>query len=363
MKDILLQFVAYFLISMIIFSCSNHKKEQDTGKIIVSEMENDTTLVNCTLCQWMEGKEKAIVFTWDDTSIESESVAKLFDKYGYKATFFLNTQLLYSKRMRIEHPFIRSMYQDILNSGHEIGTHTHSHCVLTKVPDDKVQSELAVSSQKIFDLYGYKASTMSYPTSRYNNHIDSLMHIYYLDCRYTMDKDVDSTIRYVHVREAYNFEIYKKDLDSFISSNATRYVYGGHQMDGSGYEPISSQTLDSLLTYIKTKYDDCCWVTTFADMTLYNILRQKVVVDNAPGQVIFNTQAVDSILTKYPEPNAFITLCFSDALLDFSSDGIVSYKYKNGNSYVTIDLRKSRKIWYSSINRAYKPLPSMRNQP
>ena len=361
MKYSLFHFIAFVFGSLLFLSCSNHEKQQDSIDVICYELANDTTYAECAISQWLDGKEKAIVFTWDDTSIESEAVAKQFDMFGYKTTFFLNTQMLYSKKMRLKHPLIRSIYQDILNSGHEIGTHSHTHCVLTKVSLDKVEDELVTSSRKIQELYDYKVSTMSYPTSTYNEITDSLMRLHYLDCRYTMDKDNDSTIRYIHIREAYDFKLYKKDLDSFIASDATRYVYGGHQMDGSGYEPIPSHTLDSLLMYIKTKYENCCWVTTFADMTLYNILRQNVVIDNICGKIVLNTQAVDYILSKYPEPNAFITLCFPNKLLDFYSDGFVSYKYEQGNSYATIDLRKTKEVMYSSIDPAYKPLPSKRN--
>ena len=361
MKYSLFHFVAFIFGILIFLSCSNREKQQDKEDILCCELANDTTYADCEISKWLDGKEKAIVFTWDDTSIDSEPVAELFNKYGYKATFYINTQMLCSKKMRLMHPTIRSIYQDIINSGHEIGTHTHSHCVLTKVPLDKAESELVTSSQKIQELYDYKVTTMSYPTSTYNEKTDSLMRIHYLDCRYTMDKDTDSTIRYVHIREAYNFNLYKKDLDSFITSHATRYVYGGHQMDGSGYEPIPSQTLDSLLTYINTKYNDCCWVTTFANMTLYDILRQKVTIKNTRSKVVINTQAVDAILSRYPEPNAYITLCFPDMSLDFYSDGIVSYKYEHGNSYVTVDLRKTKEVKYSSIDHAYRPLASKRN--
>lgn len=194
---------------------------------------------------------------------------------------------------------------------------------------------------------------MSYPTSHYNSQLDSLMRLSYLDCRYTVLHDSDSLVRYIHVRSDFDFDYYKKNLDAFMSSNANLYVFGGHQLDGNGYEPMSSKTLNSLLTYIVSKYQDDCWVSTYEDVVMYRILRENVSIVNHPGIVdVKINNKVKRILSKYIHAHAYLTLCFPNVNLDIS--GAISYRYGEGNTYCTIDLRKSTQIKYARIDKDYK---------
>lgn len=156
------------------------------------------------------------MFTWDDTRLESEAIANIFNKFDLKTTFFLNTQALCSKKFILKHPFARSMYRNFVKAGHEIGSHTHKHVNLVEVTLEDAENEIKTSSDAIRDIFGYKPSTMSHPTSHYNWQIDSLTVLYYLDSRYSMAKDQESTIWYMQVRTAYNFDTYKKDLDAFV---------------------------------------------------------------------------------------------------------------------------------------------------
>ena len=338
-------------LSLLTYSCADNVcSEKEQNAVIVKQ---DSVLSDCRITQWLDGKDKAIVFTWDDMSVHSEEVAEIFDKYHKPATFYINTAGLDNIKNRIKHPFLLSMYKDFLKHGHEIGTHTKHHVNLVKVSLGEAEKEMSSSSKDIQKHFGYLPTTMSYPTSHYNSQLDSLMRLSYLDCRYTVLHDSDSLVRYIHVRSDFDFDYYKKNLDAFMSSNANLYVFGGHQLDGNGYEPMSSKTLNSLLTYIVSKYQDDCWVSTYEDVVMYRILRENVSIVNHPGIVdVKINNKVKRILSKYIHAHAYLTLCFPNVNLDIS--GAISYRYGEGNTYCTIDLRKSTQIKYARIDKDYK---------
>lgn len=310
--------------SLVLSLCACGNIESGKGESVVGssvEVERDSVLSPCYITTWKGGMDKAVVFTWDDMSVESEQVAEIFDEFNLPATFFINTAGLDKIKNRIKHPLLISMYNDFLEHGHEIGTHTRSHVNLAKVSLDEAAEEMKGASDDILKHFGYRPATMSYPTSHYNAQLDSIMRLSYLDSRYTVSHDSDSLVRYIHVRSDYDFAYYKKNIDAFVGSNAELYVYGGHQLDGQGYEPMSSNTLKLLLTYIISKYDNDLWVATFGDAILYRMMRERVLVKNSPGQIHLDISKVKKILDRYSHINAYLTLCFPNANLDISGGG------------------------------------------
>lgn len=342
-------------------SCSNNTLSTDGHLLNDSTLlNNDTTYAECSISQWRDGKEKAVVFTWDDNMAGAKAVADLFSEHGLQATFFLNTACFLNWKFNLLYPRRKAMFEEILNEGHEIGTHSHNNVNLLSIPRSRVESELVESSKTIHSLFGYIPSTMSHPTSHYDEYVDSVMALYYLDSRYSVLKDRDSTIRYMQIRTDYDFVTYKKNLDSFFESSATRYVYGGHQLDDEGYQPIKSEVLEELLTYIQSKYSEACWITTFENMTMYHLLRSNIKFVNTPGRITIDCAQIKKQLKRYTHADACITLCFKNRLLDFYSDGLVNTFYRDGNSFITIDIRKANVIKYSSIDKLFEPQSSMR---
>ena len=276
-------------------------------------------------------------------------MAEILEKNGVKGTFFIITYRVRNLKYRF-FTFLnrksRIDYDGIFKRGHEIGSHTVNHCNMIHATLDSINMECKLSSEHIHELYGYYPTTLSHPTSHYNHEIDSVIHLHYLDSRYSTEKDSDSTIVFMHVRTAHNFWYYKASIDEFVKSDKKQYIYGGHELDGQGYEPINSGTLDSLLTYVTSKYAKEFWITTFGNLTMYKYLHDHVTVNNKPGETILQTDIVKTTIERYEQPDAIVTLCYPNANLDFSSDGLVNYWYENGNSYVSVDLRKSNKIRY-----------------
>lgn len=127
------------------------------------------------------------------------------------------------------------------------------------------------------------------------------------------------------------------------------FVYGGHSMDGKGYEPIPSMTLDSLLSYIQTKYVKEFWVTSFGNIAMYEFLNNNVSFAIEGNCVTIDISKVKDKIERFGYPQAILTMKFKGVNLDFYSEGLENNWYEKGDSYANIDLRKSNKLYFKPI--------------
>ena len=77
--------------------------------------------------RYPEGKTKAVTFSYDDGYKSDLRLAGIFEKYGFKATFNLNTKMWLSEN---ERNFSVSDAKDLLTAGHEIANHGAFHKAL-----------------------------------------------------------------------------------------------------------------------------------------------------------------------------------------------------------------------------------------
>lgn len=119
----------------------------------------------------MEQKRmKAVTFSYDDGVTQDQRLIELFDRYGLKATFNLNSGLLgkagalLREGVTVAHvkprpEEIRSIY-----AGHEIAAHTLTHPNLPKVLDDaEVVRQVEEDRLALSELAGYEVVGMAYP--------------------------------------------------------------------------------------------------------------------------------------------------------------------------------------------------------
>ena len=59
-----------------------------------------------------------------------------------------------------------------------------------------------------------------------------------------------------------------------------------------------------------------------------------------------DTHSIDSILSEYQHPNAFLTLVVNNPSLTFVSEGLESVRVEKDVAFVTLDLRKSKELKY-----------------
>ena len=123
-----------------------------------------------------QGKRKAITFSYDDGTTQDVRLAELFHKYGMKATFNLNSNLLGQEgtllregktvnHTKIAAADVRSVYE-----GHEIAGHTLDHPRLPQIADDaEVIRQVEEDRLRLSELAGYEVKGFAYPCGGVNN--------------------------------------------------------------------------------------------------------------------------------------------------------------------------------------------------
>lgn len=113
------------------------------------------------------GKRKAITLSYDDGVMQDKKLVEIFDKYGMRATFNVNSGMLYNECIwqRGNVSIVRMNAEQLLEhlGNHEIAVHGLTHCVLGD--DDKNQTERQIVGDKVNleRIFQKKIHGMAYP--------------------------------------------------------------------------------------------------------------------------------------------------------------------------------------------------------
>ncbi|MBQ6830632.1 MAG: polysaccharide deacetylase family protein, partial [Clostridia bacterium] len=112
---------------------------------------------------------KAVTFSYDDGVIQDVHLIELLNKYGLKATFNLNSELLGKggcmpvatgkvAHYKLPPSDVRAVYE-----GHEVAAHTLTHPLLTKLDEAEIIRQVEQDRLNLSDLMGYEVIGMAYP--------------------------------------------------------------------------------------------------------------------------------------------------------------------------------------------------------
>ena len=103
------------------------------------------------------GGNLAVTFSYDDGRDHDRRLIEIFNRYGMKATFHLNSG-------NLDKPgYIRCDEVSTLYKGHEIAAHTVTHPFMSNQPAEVNLPELTEDRRRLEELVGYPVRGFSYP--------------------------------------------------------------------------------------------------------------------------------------------------------------------------------------------------------
>lgn len=121
------------------------------------------------------GKNKALTFSYDDGISQDIRLVEIFNKYGMKCTFNLNSGIMNERGgFQIDELSITRMSPEglaKLYKGHEIAVHTSTHPSLTELSDEEVRREISEDKSALESLFGYEICGMAYPYGTFDDRV------------------------------------------------------------------------------------------------------------------------------------------------------------------------------------------------
>ena len=121
------------------------------------------------------GKMKAVTFSFDDGVTQDIRLIEIFNKYGLKGTFNINSGFLgldgtLDRNGRtVRHDKIAKDKVKEIYSGHEVAVHTLTHPNLTTLDESEIIRQVELDRQALSEICGYEVVSMAYPCGGVNN--------------------------------------------------------------------------------------------------------------------------------------------------------------------------------------------------
>lgn len=116
------------------------------------------------------GKHKVLTLSYDDGREEDRRLVAMFNKYGLKGTFHLNSGIMGRDPHRVPIEEVKELYK-----GHEVSAHTYTHPTIERCPLSEVIKQVMLDRELLEEACGYPVRGMSYPNGSYSDDIKNVL--------------------------------------------------------------------------------------------------------------------------------------------------------------------------------------------
>jgi len=327
------------LFLVIIFICFSSdillcQVELNSLKITTENNSTSNSLDLIKICRWKGDATTCINFSFDDNNISSSKISQIFDRYGFKATFFVISSYMCVDSLK-----------DILVRGHEIGNHTYSHLDLSKADTFQIDFQIRKGKEMVENTLGFKCVSFASPGHNKNKLSRISQQKYHL-----FDRDYSDYSVHQYKPLISNSKI--EGIISYINAgidNGDVLLLVGHGIDGDGYSPITSNLLIQILDFVKenTKSNDL-WVTTLKEGLQYeNLYHELTLIKELNGDTVklnfinYNKEkykdlesSLISIEIPYFLSNELTTICESVVVKKMTDKFVLTMDLKKDSSFV-----------------------------
>ena len=221
--------------------------------------------------------QKYVTFSFDDGVTQDKRLVELFNKYGLKGTFNLNSSLLGLKGELPVHGKIvnhtKVFPQEVKTTyeGHEVAVHTLTHPNLTCEDDVTVAYQVEEDRKQLSKLVGYEVRGMAYPCGGVNND-DRVAEVIKTSTGVQFSRTIMSTHSFDLPKNVYRlnptvyicepqkmFELAEKFVALQTDKPQLFYVWG-HAYEFDGVDEMTWERFEEFCALIAGK-DDICYGT------------------------------------------------------------------------------------------------------
>ena len=185
---------------------------------------------------------KYVTFSFDDGVTQDKRLIALFNKYGLKSTFNLNSSLFGLKGgwthngKPLVHNKVPPFEVKEIYEGHEIAVHTLTHPNLTTESDEAVIYQVREDQKQLSSLAGYDVCGMAYPCGGVNN-----------DDRVAAIIQANTSVRYARtITSTYSFDL----PQNMLRLNPTIHICDAEKLFELAEEFIKLKTDQPQIFYI-----------------------------------------------------------------------------------------------------------------
>lgn len=130
--------------------------------------------------EWTKKYKKAVTFSYDDGNEQDIRLVEIFNRYGMKCTFNLNSGLnaengswVYMDKIKVNRLNLSESKE--IYAGHEIAVHTSTHPDLTKCLEEDAWKEISEDADRLTEIFGKRPVGMAHPYGTYSDMVGKLM--------------------------------------------------------------------------------------------------------------------------------------------------------------------------------------------
>lgn len=245
-------------------------------------MSNIKNIYTC----FPQGKHKVLTLSYDDGQNEDRRLVELFNKFGLKGTFHLNSGLHGPERVA------QSEYAQ-LYKGHEISCHTVLHPTISRCPIEQVALQVLEDRRKLEQEAGYPVRGMSYPNGSYTPDIVKLLPSLGIEYSrvvgdthaFGMPQDFLTWKATCH----HNHNL-MQNADNFLALNKSQYLYMFYVW-GHSYEFRLDNNWEHIEQFCqKVCNKDDIWYATNIEIVDYMVAAKRLKISIA-GDCVCNPSA------------------------------------------------------------------------
>ena len=254
--------------------------------------------MSVTLNRYANGSMHACTMSFDDGRIYDRTLVEIFNRYGLKGTFHLNSGK-FGRDGYISGDEVASLYQ-----GHEVSLHTVTHPHLSMVSRPTLLKEVLQDKETLEGLAGYPIRGMSLPFGDYDPGVVEVLRAcgieYFRTVRSTglfaLPKNLPEWDPTIHIKKP-EPELIERFMDNPFEQIRLLYVWG------HSYEFNDNDTWDMIEGFCRdVSSREGIWFATNIEVKEYlDALRALVVSQDET--MVFNPSGIDVCVSVDGEPH------------------------------------------------------------